>query len=84
MLPDQTKTIKTIINLQETISLNYKRKMVTLFLFAENVLNEVFKPEPVVSNSGFHYGANPNMEIEETKGNTGYIKLGVAINLKFK
>jgi hypothetical protein len=50
---------------------------------AENILNEIFKPDPAIDESGFHYKANPLMEIEETKGNTGFIKFGIRINLPF-
>ena len=74
-LPAPVKSFASMINLQETVSFNYIRKKLTLFLSAENILNEIFKPDPVVDG--------PVIEKEETLGNTGFIKLGVTINLRF-
>lgn len=72
------------LKLQEAAFLFYKRRRLNCFVLAENILNEIFKPVPAINKEGFYYRANPFIEIEETKGNTGFIKWGMMINLVFK
>ena len=74
----------TELKLSERMFVNYKRKRLNYFLLVESILNEIFKPEPVINKEGFHCKANPFLEIEETKGNTGFIKFGMIINLGLK
>jgi len=69
------------IKLQEIAFVRYKRDRLNCFILIESILNELFKPEPTINKHGFHYNANPYLEIKETKGNTGFIKFGVMINL---
>jgi hypothetical protein len=75
------KKINFGVHFLETTVMSYKKNKIGIFLFAENLLGEYLKPEPTVNKSGFHYSANPLFEIEETKGNTGYIKLGINIQI---
>ena len=74
----------TELKLSERMFVNYKRKQLNYFLLVESILNEIFKPKPVINKEGFHCKANPFLEIEETKGNTGFIKFGMIINLGLK
>jgi hypothetical protein len=81
---DNTGLFEATFNLQERAILNYKKNGMNWFIIIESILNEIFKPEPAINKNGFHGSATPFLEIQETKGNTGFIKLGMMIDLSFK
>jgi len=81
---NNTGVFDATFNLPERAVLNCKKDGMNCFIIIESILNEIFKPEPAINKNGFHGSANPFLEIQETKGNTGFIKLGVTINLSFK
>ena len=76
------KRIKTTIVGDGTVSGNFNLKSkINLFFLLQNPVIELLKKDPILNESGFHFKANPYLEIPETMGDTGYMKVGVKLNL---
>jgi hypothetical protein len=74
------KRIKKTIeggNVSGRFVLKNKLRKIDLFFLVENLVNELLKPGPIVNDAGFHFKANPYLEIPETMGDTEYMKFGI-------